>query len=499
MNPIQQAIEAIEAMMHGSSKMGDGSRWGSIRMPSDDAMNKAESALTSLRSLNKEVEGVAVEHIRAAGGIVHSDGNIFFTNIDQLRTAVAAALGRGDDWPAELSGDRTERARFGVVVDSVAGLWIDDDDFIFDASIKVDGDFPDDATKRKYLDEIVRRLNGRAPATYQAGRGGQGVVDSEFIHELLWGEYPECCGNPVVGAEYMGQEEMVCCGCPEPSQLSDAQIVAALRERFPEAAAPSPDATQPTQAEALSEREAFRLWKLAQPDDVISEWSAWQARAALATQQAEPVNARLLEGAYRDGFGDAATFKSADTAWAYSVTAAKIEEAFATQQAVPTLASALAEAKAVVPVASPPRDGGDGEYALTFYFRTWDALTAANVAWTQRGATQQAVQGEPVALSENPITARAQVVSMRIKARDKDPYRPGNDVPATPPAPGQVERDREDADYLCKLVDAIGKDVLGVLKQYGDAQAAIGLMASRTKEAIRAARSSEGGGNEHSR
>ncbi|WP_333998255.1 hypothetical protein [Burkholderia orbicola] len=24
-----------------------------------------------------------------------------------------------------------------------------------------------------------------------------------------------CCGSPVVGGEYMGQQEMVCCGCPE--------------------------------------------------------------------------------------------------------------------------------------------------------------------------------------------------------------------------------------------------------------------------------------------
>lgn len=26
----------------------------------------------------------------------------------------------------------------------------------------------------------------------------------------------ECCGNPVVGAEYMGQKEMICCGNPIP-------------------------------------------------------------------------------------------------------------------------------------------------------------------------------------------------------------------------------------------------------------------------------------------
>jgi hypothetical protein len=59
----------------------------------------------------------------------------------------------------------------------------------------------------------------------------------EFVRMLLWDEFPECCGSPVesYGGEYMGQREVVmaCCGCPEPAPLSDAQIVAQLRERFP--------------------------------------------------------------------------------------------------------------------------------------------------------------------------------------------------------------------------------------------------------------------------
>lgn len=33
------------------------------------------------------------EHVRAAGGIVHSDGNIFFTNIEKLNNAIAIAAG----------------------------------------------------------------------------------------------------------------------------------------------------------------------------------------------------------------------------------------------------------------------------------------------------------------------------------------------------------------------------------------------------------------------
>ncbi len=55
----------------------------------------------------------------------------------------------------------------------------------------------------------------------------------EQVRALLWDEHPECCGNPVVGAEYMSDRKMVCCGCPEPSLLTDAQIVATLRSMFP--------------------------------------------------------------------------------------------------------------------------------------------------------------------------------------------------------------------------------------------------------------------------
>ena len=32
------------------------------------------------------------EDVRAAGGIVHSDGNVFFTNLDQLNAAILAKL-----------------------------------------------------------------------------------------------------------------------------------------------------------------------------------------------------------------------------------------------------------------------------------------------------------------------------------------------------------------------------------------------------------------------
>ena len=45
---------------------------------------------------------VTKDSIRAAGGIVHSDGNVFFTNIDQIKAMLAA--------PAQAQEDVTETA-----------------------------------------------------------------------------------------------------------------------------------------------------------------------------------------------------------------------------------------------------------------------------------------------------------------------------------------------------------------------------------------------------
>lgn len=67
----------------------------------------------------------------------------------------------------------------------------------------------------------------------------------EFVRRLLWDMFPECCGRPVVGAQFMDSQEIVCCGCPEPVLLSDAQIVASLRERFAERAALSSQEGKP--------------------------------------------------------------------------------------------------------------------------------------------------------------------------------------------------------------------------------------------------------------
>jgi hypothetical protein len=67
-------------------------------------------------------------------------------------------------------------------------------------------------------------------------------VSAEQVRALLWEEHPECCGQPVVGAEYMGSVEFICCGNPEPALLNDAQIVASLRAMFP----PAPGHTDST-------------------------------------------------------------------------------------------------------------------------------------------------------------------------------------------------------------------------------------------------------------
>lgn len=41
--------------------------------------------------LEQAAQPLTHEHVRAVGGIVHGDGNIFFTNIEKLNAAVEAA------------------------------------------------------------------------------------------------------------------------------------------------------------------------------------------------------------------------------------------------------------------------------------------------------------------------------------------------------------------------------------------------------------------------
>jgi hypothetical protein len=59
---------------------------------------------------------------------------------------------------------------------------------------------------------------------------------------------------------------------------------------------------------------------------------------------------------------------------------------------------------------------------------------------------------------------------------------PNREAPAQA-APSAGEVGRSNAEYLCKQIDAIRKDVRSVLKQYNDPYAAIDLMAHRIKDA----------------
>ena len=84
---------------------------------------------------------------------------------------------------------------------------------------------------------IWNAAEGDAIAALQA----EPQPDAAFVRNLLWDEHPECCGCPVVGAIYMGEQEMVCCGQPEPALLNDRQIVASLRVKFPALPTPPKD------------------------------------------------------------------------------------------------------------------------------------------------------------------------------------------------------------------------------------------------------------------
>jgi hypothetical protein len=60
---------------------------------------------------------------------------------------------------------------------------------------------------------------------YQAGRRAGAEEMRERAAKVSDSAY-ECCGNPVVGAEYMGSVEQICCGTPlvmkEPHEITTA-------------------------------------------------------------------------------------------------------------------------------------------------------------------------------------------------------------------------------------------------------------------------------------
>lgn len=134
-------------------------------------------------------------------------------------------------WHAWQGAVAAERARIELEVSVVTGLM---------------------TAQRKAILRAIRGGIEPAPSDPAAGRG----EIEPWLRALLWDEHLECCGRPVVGAEYGGMQEQVCCGCAELSLLNDAQIVASLRAAFPE----PPPAAPGGQAEArgADEQEAQR-------------------------------------------------------------------------------------------------------------------------------------------------------------------------------------------------------------------------------------------------
>lgn len=59
----------------------------------DEASNYEKRVGTPLYTTPQPVKRVPLtrEHVRAAGGVVHSDGNVFFTSLDQLNSTIEAA------------------------------------------------------------------------------------------------------------------------------------------------------------------------------------------------------------------------------------------------------------------------------------------------------------------------------------------------------------------------------------------------------------------------
>jgi len=53
-------------------------------------------------------------------------------------------------------------------------------------------------------------------------RGGDIIADTRTY---------TCCAQPVVGAEYMGQQEILCCGCPEVDGCEEDVIARITFER----------------------------------------------------------------------------------------------------------------------------------------------------------------------------------------------------------------------------------------------------------------------------
>lgn len=441
MNPIQQAIEVL-------AKITDRDRHrGLVQLDVEDFL-EIGAALTSLRSLQKEVEEVLpgpvhYQYLFAGyGGDVWRDSDKSWNGqrpkahrslytADQLRTAVAAALGRG-------------------------------------------------AVPHEYLAKFIGKGNGMVRRFYNGE--AQSVNDA--------GDW-----------------------------MQEAMQLLQLK-----AAAPSPEATQPTQAEAPSERYECvgyihrsygdKIFALDAPD----REAVYVRRTALATQQAEPPEERRarLQAACTKVFATQQAVQPITKEWCLNMARKEIESdadfsAGVAQQAVQgepangwrdTVRAALHllndTQNTLGRFLANHRNPSEKDTVSTLL-----GLHDTNAALRTRRELSDLLATPPapgqVAVLRSDV-AGGPIQRYRLyEGGYMEPYIGGDwvtyaDVCATFSDPGQVERDREDAErwrafigleYKVRMEWACNLSLVPVLIEWVDQ--------------LRAARSSEGGGNEHSR
>lgn len=167
--------------------------------------------------LDSEIHGLHAGHERETSLTV-GDLETVLGALQGLREAQAEPVAR--DAPEKWVRQVMEQAQVFASAWALVGSRFDNG-----------GEMDNATAEKEHLRKMISVLPATPPTT-DAPAQGAALLDQ--VRALLWDEHPECCGSPVVGAEYMGQQEMVCCGCPEPALLTDAQIVASLRALLPE-------------------------------------------------------------------------------------------------------------------------------------------------------------------------------------------------------------------------------------------------------------------------
>ena len=178
------------------------------------------------------------EQIRAAGGIVHSDGNIFFTNIEKLNDALAAIQAQGvpDGWqlvPKEPT-DAMIRAALHLDLSYMPGHDGPDRAAVYKAMLASAHPAPQPA-QANYLEMIYEYLVSTAPAGY-ADEAFREVPEEVFAADSRnriserraslsqhTGQLPAALGQEEVGTRQAGFD--VTSAHPAPQQKPQASVV----------------------------------------------------------------------------------------------------------------------------------------------------------------------------------------------------------------------------------------------------------------------------------